>query len=270
MILNLLVATIDAGIGKVENLLLDPRSDVRYIISHQVTDERFRPVPEALKRDDVVVGQIKGRGLSRNRNNALALADGDIALLADDDALYRPRYFETVLDTFSTEKAIDVACFKIATPDGEPEYKEYCSRSYLLNEESHHFISSLEVAFRLETVKEVGLQFDERFGTGSPLVSYGEEAVFIDDCLKSGMRVSYIPYYVVEHPLESAVRRLDEFAEEKVIFKGAYDARRYGWLAVAAAFFDTLRYWRKMNSCLKSPLRYLQQRMRGALYIFRN
>ena len=150
MFVNILVATIDEGIGRVENILLDPRPDLKYIISHQVTDERFRAVPGALQRSDVVVNQIAGRGLCRNRNNALALAGGDIVMLADDDVRYCAENIETVLDAFEADSEMGVACFKIATPAGDPEYKEYAEYPYLLNDQSRHYISTLEIVFRLK------------------------------------------------------------------------------------------------------------------------
>ncbi len=269
MIVNILIATIDAGIGKVEKVLLDPRPEIKYIVSHQVTEERFRFVPGALKRSDVAVGQIEGRGLSRNRNNALAMAGGDIALLADDDARYRPEYIAEVLKAFEADRALDVACFKIATPAGEGAYKDYAAESYLLNEESRHYISSLEIAFRLMAVKNRGLQFDERFGLGSQLVCYGEEAVFIHDCIQAGLKVKYIPAYVAEHAAQSTTGTRAQYAAENNIFKGAYDARRYGWLAFPGAVLGALQLWPALKREGKSPLRYLGERLRGAWHIYR-
>ena len=269
MIINILIATIDSGIERVEALLLAPRPDLKYIVSHQVTEEKFRPVPVSLHRADVVVRQIGGRGLARNRNNALAMTDGDIAMLADDDARYRPGYFWTVLDAFRADRDMAVACFKIATPEGQPEYKEYAGSAYLLNEESHHYISSLEIAFRPDLIKSRGIRFDERFGIGSGIISYGEEAVFIHDCIKAGLKVKYIPEYAAEHAAASTINTMNEYDPARNIFKGAYDARRYGWLAFPAAFFGMLRLWPELKRLNKSPLQYLMERLRGAARIFK-
>lgn len=269
MIINILIATLDSGIERIKIILLEPRPDLKYIVSHQVTEEKFRPVPVSLKRADVVVGQIEGRGLARNRNNALAMADGDIALLADDDARYRPGYMETLLDAFEADRDLDLACFKIATPGGQPDYKEYAESAYLLNEKSHHYISSLEIAFRPDVIKQRGILFDERFGIGSELICYGEEAVFIHDCIKAGLKVKYIPEYVVEHAAASTLKTIDEYDPARNIFKGAYDARRYGWLAFPAAFFGMLRLRPELTRVKKSPLKYLRERLRGAALIFK-
>lgn len=89
--LDLLICTLDDGILKVASIFQEERNDVRYIVSQQITDERFRQIPSTfLLRKDVLVSQIEGKGLSVNRNNALSLARGDVALIADDDVRYLP------------------------------------------------------------------------------------------------------------------------------------------------------------------------------------
>lgn len=269
MKIDILIATIDAGINKIDKILLEPKANIRYIISHQVSDNKYSRIPECLHRKDVIIGQLEGRGLSKNRNNLLALADGDIGLLADDDAKYRPEYIYNLIDAFESDRSMDMACFKIATPEGKPEYKDYPEGTYLLNDASMHFISSIEIAFKLDAIKSRGIQFNELFGMGSPLIIYGEEAVFIHDCIKSGLKVKYIPEYIVEHPAESTIKALDEFSSEKVLFKGAYDAHRYGWLAFPAAFIDMVRFRKELNRYNKSRLLYLKERLKGAYYIYR-
>lgn len=269
MKVNILIATIDAGIDKVEKMLMAPITNVQYVISHQVTGNKFSAIPENLRRDDVIIRQLNGKGLSRNRNNAIALADGDIGLVADDDTQFKPEYIENLIDAFESDRAIDVACFKIATPEGKLDYKDYPEHSYLLNDASMHFVSSIEIAFKLDAIKSRGLQFHEQFGIGSPLISYGEEAVFIHDCIKSGLKVKYIPSYVVEHDSESTVKTLDEYSSRRVLFKGAYDAYRYGWLAFPAAFLDVLRLWKTLKNHQKNKLQYLKERLQGVVHIYR-
>lgn len=267
MMINLLVATIDDGLKRVKGMMLDPRPDLRYIVSHQVTSDSYRTIPEELKREDVTIIQQEGRGLARNRNEALKLADGDVALLADDDALYREEHLVVLQSVFGRTNGPDVACFKIATPSGEVDYKDYAAHSYDLRRESHHYISSLEIAFRPAVIRANDIFFDERFGLGSILVGYGEEAVFIHDCIRAGLKVEYFPYYVVTHPATSSVSSLGEFSRARIIFKGAYDARRYGWLAIPAAFFDIVKFSRRLKAAGITKSFYLRNRLRGAFYI---
>ncbi len=267
MKINILIATIDQGLEKITDIVLTEQKDVSYIVSHQVTAEKYRAVPQALKRPDVIISQLPGRGIARNRNNSLNLAGGDVALLADDDVRFKPENIAVIRETFHAGNGFDVACFKIATPAGEEEYKAYAARPFVLNETSGHYISSLEIAFRLEAVRKKGIQFDERFGLGSELIQYGEEAVFIYDCIQAGLVVKYVPRYVVEHPFMSMTKAMAEYAPAKNIFKGGYDARRYGWRAVPAAFYNTLRLRNELCRHNKSMSAYLRERLKGARYI---
>jgi glycosyltransferase involved in cell wall biosynthesis len=269
MLVNIIVSTIDAGIRQVEKILLEPRPDLKYIISHQFTESIYRPIPDALKRNDIAISQIEGRGLSRNRNKALSLADGDIGVLADDDVIYRNEYINTVLTAYRADPDLGAACFKIATPAGEPEYKDYYTESYLLNEKSHHYLSTLEITFNLKKIRDNNIRFDERFGMGSELNIFGEEAVFIFDCIKKGLKVRYLPEYIVEHKSTSTIKSLEKYSVTNNIFKGAYDARRYGWLAFPAAFYGTIRFWGDISRDNKNPLRYLRERLQGVIYIYK-
>ncbi len=269
MIINLLVATIGEGIFKIKDLLLAPRKDLKYIISYQVTADKYRSIPDELHRIDVTLSQIEGRGIARNRNNALSLATGDIALLADDDGRYRNDYFQVIKNVFTARGAPDVACFKIATSEGQPAYKEYPAEAYNLNEESRHYISSLEIAFSLKKIRAKKITFDERFGLGSEPVILGEEAVFIHDCLKAGLHVRYVPQYIVTHSAASLTKSLPEYGRERTIFKGAYDARRYGRRALPAACIDSVRLAPYLKNAGVKSTDYLRHRLQGACYILR-
>ncbi len=115
MKINILISTIDEKILQVKDVILDPRDDVEYIISHQYTNGRFKDIPSELVRNDITVSQIEGKGVTKSRNNALRLATGDIGLFSDDDVTYRDEYIDIVKETFLTNPDIDVALFKIKT-----------------------------------------------------------------------------------------------------------------------------------------------------------
>jgi glycosyltransferase involved in cell wall biosynthesis len=269
MLINILISTIDEGIKRVGKVLLEPRSDLKYYVSHQFTEEKYRQIPEQLRRDDLFVGQIEGRGLCRNRNNSLSMTDGDVAILADDDVRYRPEYIDMVKREFESDDEMAVGCFKIVTPAGDPEYKDYTEHTYLLNQETHHYISTLEIVFRPAEIKKKMIFFDERFGLGSALNSFGEEAVFIHDCIRAGLKVKYIPEYLVEHPASSTIKSIKRFAMINNVFKGAYDARRYGWPAIPAALYDSFRYRVELAEQGKRRSEYLRERLQGVRYILR-
>lgn len=53
-------------------------------------------------------------------------------------------------------------------------------------------VSSVEVAFRLEKIKEFDINFDENFGAGSKY-KMGEENIFLTKCIGMGLNIMYVP-----------------------------------------------------------------------------
>ncbi|MBE6309964.1 MAG: glycosyltransferase family 2 protein [Bacteroidales bacterium] len=197
MTLELLVCTIDNGIHNIKNLILAPIEGVSYLISWQHS-EHFTPyeIPNELKRNDIKIITLQGRGLSRNRNNALRNASGDICLIADDDCTYRPEYFNDILHTFQDNPAIDVATFKIKHCS---EGKTYSSHSFNLKKfDKGYYVSSIEIAFRRNSVQGK-FWFNELFGLGAPVLQSGEDNIFILDAVKSGLNCRFFPIIIVEH-----------------------------------------------------------------------
>lgn len=211
MRLNILISCYNESVNGVPAVFLSPRQDVRYVVSHQMSAEyagRGLPVPQEFRqRDDVLYAPFIGRGLSGNRNHAMdalagwSLRDDDICILADDDVRYRNEYFDTVLSTFVRHPELSVAAFRIRTPDGQPEFKKYPVEAFELKSiplTGGYYLSSVEIAFRFHAVK--GIRFDTDFGLGSDKwPEGGEEAVFLSDCLKRGLRMGYFPEDVVIH-----------------------------------------------------------------------
>jgi glycosyltransferase involved in cell wall biosynthesis len=266
MKLNILISTMDERINNVYKILLPPKSDVTYIISHQYLDEKYNYTPENLFRDDVFIFKYKGKGLSKNRNNALKHSDGDIILIADDDVRFLPDSFEIIEKSYLDNPGMDLICFKIMTPENEGEYKAYPENPYPLKEQFQHFISSIEITFRTARIKEADLRFDDRFGLGS-FLGWGEEKVFITDAIKKKMNVWYIPQYIVIHPKESTINTLNKYNRKRVFYKGGIEARKYGWFAVPRICLNVLRLYKDLIRHNKNPLIYLLELQLGVFYI---
>lgn len=266
--INILISTIDDRISSVINVLLPPREDVKYIISHQYTDGKYRSVPEELKRDDVLISQIYGKGLTKSRNNAIKLANGEIGLISDDDVSYHGHYIDTLKKTFLDNPNIDVALFKIKTKEGEPAYKKYPDYMGQVNMLDFS-VSSIEIGFNIPRVKEAGIFFDERFGVGSDCIIGSEENIFIDDCLKAGLKVFVVPEYVVEHPYLSTSNSVPSFDKRKIWVTGALDCRKNGSVAILKAIGGTCKILPRLLKHRINPFFYLYHRLSAVLYILR-
>lgn len=196
MTLNVLICTIDDGILNVPDVLLPPIDGISWVVSMQYTDKQYLDlVPVELKsRSDVILTYLEGRGLSRNRNNAIEYSVGDILLMGDDDCRYTESALLEVIRFYEMNHSYDIVLFAAADCDGVP-LKYYPSQLLTFQQafKKGYYPASVELTMR----RGLGLHFDTRFGLGSALLCAGEEDVFIHDALKAGYNVAVYPMTIV-------------------------------------------------------------------------
>lgn len=265
--INILISTIDDGINRLDNVLLPYQEHISYIVSHQYTDDKFRTTPEFLERDDVTMSHIPGKGVTRSRNNAIKLAGGDVGLFADDDVTYRREYFEMLKKIFEENPDVDVALFKIKTGPGEPEYKKYPDD--IVTYQRAPSVGTVEMAIRIDRVKEKRILFDERFGAGQPLLIGSDETLFAQDCINAGLTVRFFPEYIVEHPYESTVNSIPKYDKRRIWVTGGLDCRRHGAIALIKAFFGTFKILPDLIKNRVNPFTYFYHRISAVIYILR-
>ena len=135
------------------------------------------------------------RGLSRSRNMALKNASADICVLADDDLEYTAEYELIIMNEFVKNPSADIIAFQI---EGiEKKFKEYYPKARKLNYVTSMKISSVEIAFRLSSIRKEKIYFNELFGSGATY-KMGEENIFIFECLKKGLTVIYVPIKIAD------------------------------------------------------------------------
>ena len=230
MRLDVLICTLNEGIADVPQIFLASREDVTYVVSMQYTDEAYLDrIPDEIRhRDDVRLVLLEGKGLSRNRNNALKAATGDLALIADDDVRYCNEYFDNIFKVFRENEKVDIAQLRIAASDHRAVSERYPAYPCTYPRVAHGlYVSSIEMVLRVATVKN-RVWFDERFGLGSPHYICGEESVFVHDAVQAGLTVTYFPYDVVEHNRRGTGANV--FTDERVMMaKGAVQYYIHGW-----------------------------------------
>lgn len=268
MQLNVLISTIDEGIYKVKNVILDYRKDVSYIISHQYTDEKFKIIPKELIRDDILISHISGKGVTKSRNNAIRLAKGEIGLFSDDDVTYNNEYIDKVLETFSHNDFLDVAIFKMKKPGDFPDHKNYPKEPIKIRELPFS-IGTIEIAFRINQIKKEHIFFDERFGAGQKLLIGSDENIFVLDCIKKGLNVWFFPEYIVNHPREATIMSISKYDKRRNSVRGAYDARINGVISIPKSFYETIRILPDLIINNKNPFLYLKERLFAAIYILK-
>ena len=212
MNIYVLIATIDEGIHRVPSILLPEQEGVRYVVSWQ---RRPTPSPSRdggvlaalstekalLLRPDVTVSVIEGRGLCRNRNNAIKTAidllddplEDAVFMIADDDEQLMPEAFSRISEAYSKNPRLDGALFRMRSSKDGYYFKTYPPKAVTYGKHPRsYYPSSLEMTFRTR-VWQMGFRFDERFGLGSEQLCAGEEEVLLTNLLRRGLRVLIVP-----------------------------------------------------------------------------
>lgn len=199
MNIDVLICSLNKGIVRVQEVLLDPHPDIHYIVSFQYTDDRYLDlIPHCiLQREDVSFYKYNGQGLSANRNLALEHAKSDLVIFADDDTRLSENILEIACEAFTKVKNLDVAFFTASTYTGKP-LKEYPNHDFHMNELPQSYsISTIEMIAKRESIQGK-VRFDERFGLGTKFLTCGEEEIWMYDALKAGLNIHYFPIKIIE------------------------------------------------------------------------
>ena len=265
MTLEILICTYNERISSVPNMLMQPMHNISYIVSWQQNAEpaSLPKIPDGLKRDDVKIVTMQGKGLSANRNNAISHASGDICLIADDDLTYIPNHVAHIVEIFESHPTLDIATFKY---DSKNAPKSYPSYSFDLRQPAKgYYVSSIEIAFRRKSIQNK-IRFNALFGANAPVLNAGEENVFILDAINAGLNCFFFPYTIARHDHAPTSSRLAE-DPHYLMSNGAYIYLAYkdGTAPLRYAMFA----WRSCDNPLKffTALRHVLQ---GVKYIRKN
>ena len=128
------------------------------------------------------------RGVGLNRNNSLMRADADVCLFADDDVVYYDDYAEKIEKAFEELPDADVIVFNFKITRGTGKYHDAVTKSRRVGKKGVTSYSTPLIAFRTLRVKYANVVFHRMFGGGTEF-SCGEDTIFLQDCIKSGLRV---------------------------------------------------------------------------------
>ena len=231
-----------------------PRVDgVEYLVSWQIPDGDA-PVPTELYRQDIRVVRVNSVGLSNNRNNALRCSSAPLLLIADDDVDYSAEGLKGVLEAFRTHPECDCLTFMF---DGAT--KKYPDRACFFPVRTKgYFVTSFELALRSAPVKGK-VEFDPRFGIGAEF-SFGEEEIFLHECLRRGLTACFIPLVITSHKHSTTAVRMAD-SPELIVTKGAVFFRMKPYLWPLYMISHAFRVARR--SGMRSGVRYCRLWLRG-------
>ncbi len=130
----------------------------------------------------------KGVGLSRN--NALMRATADIILFSDEDIVYDDGYARSILDAFDRMKDADMLLFNVDVQESRATYHTDSVkrvRSYNCGR-----YPAYSFACRTEAIHSNNITYSLLFGGGARY-SNGEDSLFIQDCVKAGLKIYALP-----------------------------------------------------------------------------
>lgn len=259
--IDLLISTMNYKDGELVPLLASVPDFVNVIIINQITDSN-KNISEAFAiSSNIICYSFNELGLSKSRNRALSLMEGDIFVISDDDVVFLPGAFEKIESAFLANSQQDILTFQMQKEDGGLR-KKYKKKPAQHNLFSIMGVSSCEIAGRNLPVSSLGVMYDTNFGLGAKY-SIGEEVIFLRDCLRSGLNVRFIPISISTHPEESSGR---VFSEKTEFSRGAVFFRLFGSLAyiIGIAFYlkkykyltTTIGFWPAFKAYLSGICDY--------------
>lgn len=192
------------GLSRVGAMKLPVVENISYIVSCQ---SEPCELPAPLIRPDVDVRFTPTSGLSVNRNITLGLATAPYALIADDDIEYDGNALRRIIGAFEENPNIDIAAFMLKRP-GSRSYPP--SMHDLWKYFKNYLPCSAEIAFRMDSIKDKSLQFNENFGAGTSDMACGEEDIFLLQAKNCGLNGMFFPIAIGKHEGYSTGNRLAE------------------------------------------------------------
>lgn len=229
--LQILISTVD---DKFLDRAYSPPTD--YIVINQLLNK---------KKSSYIENNLfsyKEKGLSKSRNRAIEHCESDIALLSDDDVKYLENVQETVIKTFEENPDADIITFQFLKDENTLYKTNYKKETFWHDIYSLARVSSVEIAFKVDKIKNLNICYDEQFGLGSPFPT-GEEYIFLSDSLKKGLKILYVPVPILIH---EEISSGGQFLNNNVLIesKGALFFRIFG----SKAYFISLIFaFRKYN-----------------------
>lgn len=213
------------------------------------------------RQGDVQMLSTDTRGVGRNRNYALSLAEGDILLFADDDITYYDSTLQGVVDAFRELSKADVICFGMdMTRNGAvfDKRRNKIKRVRLWNSMRY---GTARVAIRRQALEKNRLSFSTLFGGGCIYCS-GEDSLFLRDCFRAKLKV-YSHSYVLGACAKDSSTWFTGFDEKYMYDKGAWLACAFPRWKHLIKWYFIRKYAKKTKLSRKEVVRLVNQGIRG-------
>ncbi len=140
------------------------------------------------------------RGHTHARNNAIAIATGDVIVFTDDDVLFDKEWLNEIHREFSSDKTLFALGGRVLLANKdlqEVSFQPSDERQVFVYPHSGTFVMGANMAFRREVFERIGM-FDVRLGVGTFFAAADDADIFYR-ALKAGYNVLYAPNVLVYH-----------------------------------------------------------------------
>lgn len=191
----------------------------------------------------VKVINSKEKGLSKSRNLAIGNASKKICLIADDDVIFEKDFSNNIVLSFNQHQNAHIITFNHKRI-GNPEPQKKRNSIFIHDTKSIWNVSSIEIAFKLDEIKNRKLHFDENFGLGSHFET-AEEFLFLKEALNEKLRLIFNPAVIVSHAEFSSGKNEGSDAliyARAALFYKLHGIFAYVWLLKYILFLTRKKY----------------------------
>ena len=99
--------------------------------------------------------------------------------------------------------------------------------------------ASVELAFKRVSIQNAKVQFDTNFGLGAEF-PMGEEAIFVADAIKNGLKIGFVPEVLLVHSCPSTIHKSPMsviYYSQSAVFYRIFSKMYLFWIALKL-FFD--------------------------------
>ena len=126
---------------------------------------------------------------------AIKNSKAEILLLADDDLFFVNNYNEIIKKAYEDNPMYDVIVFQVEGIN--QRFKNYYPKERNIGYIRSLKVSSVEISFKRASILNANISFNEMIGTGAKY-RMGEENEFLYKCLRSGLKIKYIPIKIAD------------------------------------------------------------------------
>ena len=190
------------------------------------------------------------RGVGLSRNTAMMRATADIIEFADDDMVFTDTHKEDVIREFEKHPEADAILFSIESLNPERPLLKIKKFGRVSKIEALKY-GCARLAVRREKVVYNSLSFSLLFGGGARYGS-GEDTVFLQDCIRAGLKLYRSPVKVadVKQETSSWFGGYNEkyYRDKGALFAAALPKLCYPY-AIISAFKSKSGSFRRMEIC---------------------